>query len=300
MTARRADPAVARAGEVAAVLREAEDRFAAASIASARADAELLLAAVLEQPRGRIGVLAVTGGALSESTVDAYRRLVDRREAREPLQHLTGRAPFRTLELAVGPGAFVPRPETEGVAQLAIDALRRVDANDHRPSAVDLGTGSGAIALALAAEVPAASVVGVEGVADAFVWARENAAALGLPNVRMVFADLAVALPDASGSVDVVVSNPPYVPDGMVPRDPEVRLFDPASALFGGPDGLAPMRDVVRTAARLLRPSGVLVVEHGEHQGAEVRALLDPGHWAGATTHPDLTDRDRATTASRR
>ncbi len=268
----------------------------AAGIESARADAESLLAHELDTSRGRVQALALTGAPVDPGVLARFARLVERRADREPLQHLTGRAGFRTIELQVGPGVFVPRPETEVVAQLGIDAARGM----RSPLVVDLATGSGAIALAVAAEVPTATVVGVERNPAALEWARRNAAALALPNARIRAGDLADALPELDGTVDVVISNPPYIPDGMIPRDPEVRLHDPADALFGGPDGLDPMRAVAATAARLLRPGGLLVVEHGEHQGAEVRALLTGSAWRDAATHRDLTDRDRATTATRR
>jgi release factor glutamine methyltransferase len=267
-----------------------------AGIETARVDAELLLAHVLGVSRGRVAAMAAAGSPIRDEDLRAFTDLVRRRAAREPLQHLTGRAPFRGLELEVGPGVFVPRPETETVAQLAIDAARGMD----RAVVVDLASGSGAIALAVAAEVPSAVVTGVERSAVAVDWARRNLSRLGLPNARMVHADLADALPEADGTVDVVVSNPPYIPDGMVPRDPEVRLHDPGEALFGGPDGLDPMRAVLSTAARLLRPGGLLVVEHGEYQGEPVRALFDGSAWSPATTFPDLTGRDRATAARRR
>jgi release factor glutamine methyltransferase len=270
--------------------------LAAAGVESARADAETLLAHELGASRGRVQALAVAGGDVDPAALARFARLVERRAEREPLQHLTGRAGFRTIDLAVGPGVFVPRPETEVVAQLAIDAVRGMQS----PVVVDLATGSGAIALAVAAEVPAASVIGVERNPAALAWAQRNLAELALSNARIVEGDLADALPDLDGQVDVVISNPPYIPDGMIPRDPEVRLHDPADALFGGPDGLDPMRAVVATAARLLKPGGLLVVEHGEHQGAEVRALLPDPAWRDAATHRDLTDRDRATTARRR
>jgi release factor glutamine methyltransferase len=283
---------VTDAGEA---LRVATRVLTAAGVESARADAETLLAHELGVSRGRVQALAVAGGDVEPAVLARFARLVERRAEREPLQHLTGRAGFRTVELAVGPGVFVPRPETEVVAQLAIDAARGMD----RPVVVDLATGSGAIALAVAAEVPAAVVTGVERNPSALAWARRNVAGLALPNVRVLEGDLADALPGLAGSVDVVVSNPPYIPDGMIPRDPEVRLHDPADALFGGPDGLDPMRAVVATAARLLRPGGLLVVEHGEHQGAGVRALLPAPAWRSTATHRDLTDRDRATTARR-
>jgi len=277
-------------------LEAATRLLAAAGIESPRADAESLLAHELGTGRGRVQAIALTGGPVDPAVLARFARLVERRADREPLQHLTGSAGFRTIELAVGPGVFVPRPETETVAQLAIDAASGMDS----PLVVDLATGSGAIALAVAAEVPAATVVGVERNPAALVWAERNAVALALPNARIVEGDLADALPDLDGRVDVVVSNPPYIPDGMIPRDPEVRLHDPADALFGGPDGLDPMRAVVATAARLLHPGGLVVVEHGEHQGAEVRALFPDDSWHPATTHRDLTDRDRATTTRRR
>lgn len=307
---------------VGQVLRSAAEVLSSAGIESARADAELLLAHVTGISRGELQVRAVTGAAVPAAVRRAFADLIRRRQARQPLQHLTGRAPFRTLELAVGPGVFVPRPETEVVAQHAIDALRRIGGG-RRLSAVDLGTGSGAIALAIAVEVPGADVVGVESSTAAHTWAVRNARAPGpgLATVRMVHADLAGALPTMDGAVDVVVSNPPYVPDGMVPRDPEVRLHDPAAALYGGADGLDVMRSVIATAHRLLRPGGTLVVEHGEAQGGPVRALLGAApvvdalpaatapiegvptereQWIAPTTHPDLTGRDRVTTAIRR
>ena len=208
-----------------------------------------------------------------------------------------GRAPFRSLELAVGPGVFVPRPETEFVTQLAIDALLEVPGGS--PRAIDLGTGSGAIALALATEVPQAEVVAVENSPRAFIWARQNVREVGATNLRLVFADLADAVPELDGTFDVVVSNPPYIPVGAIPRDPEVRLHDPEAALYGGADGLDVVRVISRRAQRLLRPGGTLVLEHGEVQGDELRALLAADGWRVATTHRDLLGRDRATTALR-
>lgn len=291
----RRDPPAA---SVAQALRSATEVLRSAGIDSARVDAELLLGHLLGTTRGTVQAMAHTDAPVPSAVRQPFAELIRRRQGREPLQHLTGVAPFRGLQLAVGPGVFVPRPETEVVAQYAIDVLQRLG-GDPRRTAVDLGTGSGAIALALAAEVPHADVVGVERSDAAYEWATRNAQSLALANVRMVLADLHSALQPMDGRVDVVVSNPPYVPDDMVPRDPEVRLHDPAAALYGGPDGLRVMRDVIATAARLLRPGGALVVEHGESQGASVRALLAPSTWVDAATHPDLTARDRATTARR-
>ena len=167
------------------------------------------------------------------------------------------------------------------------------------PVAVDLGTGSGAIALALATEVPHASVVAVENSPRAFIWTKQNARDVAAPNLRLVFADLADALPDWDGTLDVVVSNPPYIPLGAIPRDPEVRLHDPEAALYGGDDGLDVVRSVSSTARRLLRPGGALVLEHGEVQSADIAALLRADGWGAIAHHRDLLGRDRATTALR-
>jgi release factor glutamine methyltransferase len=284
-------------GSVGQVLRAAVELLSRARVPSASVDAELLIAHVLGVSRGRVQALAISGSYLPADAAEAIARLVERRAAREPLQHLTGVAAFRTLELAVGPGVFVPRPETEQVAQVAIDALRAVAAAE--PVAVDLGTGSGALALALAAEVPHARVVGVENSPGAFIWARENLRRTGVANARMVFADLADALPDLDGRVSVVVSNPPYIPQDAVPRDPEVRLFDPPAALYGGEDGLDVVRRVSRTALRLLHYGGTLVLEHGEAQGDEIRSLLAADGWRTPVTTPDLTGRPRTTSATR-
>ncbi|WP_244907054.1 peptide chain release factor N(5)-glutamine methyltransferase [Rathayibacter caricis] len=280
-----------------ALLADAVARLTRAHVPNADIDAELLLGHLLGLGRGELQARLITGLSLEERMVDAFDRFVERRSAREPLQHITGVAPFRSIELAVGPGVFVPRPETEGVAQLAIDALRSVA--DPSPLAVDLGTGSGAIALALAYEVPHARVIGVENSVEAFIWARGNRDRLRLENARIVFADLADALPDLDGTVSVVVSNPPYIPSAAIPRDPEVRLFDPPAALYGGEDGLDVARQLSHTSRRLLRPGGVLVIEHGELQGAEIRGLLTADGWRGATTQRDLTGRDRSTVAVR-
>ncbi|MFT4220985.1 MAG: peptide chain release factor N(5)-glutamine methyltransferase, partial [Microbacterium sp.] len=239
----------------------------------------------------------VRGDALAEPDREALAGLVRRRAAREPLQHITGEAPFRHLVLRVGPGVFVPRPETEIVAQLAIDAL--ASAASPSPIAVDLGAGSGAIALALATEVPHARVRAAEKSPAAFAWARENFAAIGAANASVHLVGLEDAFGDLDGTVTVVVSNPPYVPDDAIPRDPEVRLFDPPEALYGGPDGLDAVRALSTTALRLLHPGGALVIEHGEWQGGPIRELLSRDGWRALATHPDLTMRDRATTAIR-
>jgi len=289
--------AVAAARTVDAALVAASAVLARAGVPTPRVDAELLVSHATGLERGVVLARAVTGSALTGEQAEALAGLVARRASREPLQHITGVAWFRSMALHVGPGVFVPRPETEGVAQLAVDALRA--AADARPVAVDLGTGSGALALSLATEVPHAHVVAVELSPAAATWTRRNIASLGADNVDLVVGDMADALPELDGTVAVVVSNPPYIPVGMVPRDPEVRLHDPELALYGGDDGLDLVRALSQTARRLLRPGGTLVVEHGEEQGSAIREVLLGDGWRAPATQPDLTGRDRSTTAVR-
>lgn len=288
------------AGEtVAEVLREIEAMLAAAGIAPGP-DAELLLGHVLAESRGRVQALAIMGERLSDEDRAAALTLASERASRVPLQHLTGRGPFRGIELEVGPGVFVPRPETETVAQFAIDALRAVPSGS--PIAVDLCTGSGAIALALAHEVPTAKVWAIEKSREAHAWATRNVERLGDGRVELLLGDVSDALELLSGlrgGVHVLVSNPPYVPLGCVPRDPEVRNHDPAMALYSGEDGLDLIRVISRVARELVVPGGTLVLEHAEGQGAAIREVLASNGWRAPSTHQDLTLRDRATTAVR-
>lgn len=277
--------------------REAIDALFAAGVPGPEVDADLLIGHVLGLSRGGVQARAFTRTAVDESDARAIRAAIARRAAREPLQHITGLAPFRSLELAVGPGVFTPRPETEFVVQFAIDALALVPIPE--PLAVDLGSGSGAIALAMATEVPHARVVAVENSPDALPWTARNIERHGDGRVRLVAGDLADALPELDGLVDVVASNPPYIPLDAVPRDPEVRLFDPAAALYSGADGLDAVRALSRTARRLLRPGGALVIEHGELQAADIAAILRADGFSAVACHRDLLGRDRATTARR-
>jgi release factor glutamine methyltransferase len=259
-------------------------------------DAELLLAAVLAVPRARL----LTLDAVPADAADRFTALVAERADRVPLQHLTGSAAFRFLELSVGPGVFVPRPETELVAGWVLDRIAGLD----RPLVVDLGTGSGAIALSVAHEHPGARVVAVEADPGAVEWTRHNAAtraAAGDPPVEVLLGDMTDPglLRDLDGTVDVVVSNPPYVPDGArLPR--EVADHDPPLALWGGPDGLDVVRGLLRTAARLLRPGGWLGIEHADQQGSALPALVrGAGGWRAVADNPDLAGRPRYTTAQR-
>ncbi|MBL0885830.1 peptide chain release factor N(5)-glutamine methyltransferase [Myceligenerans indicum] len=282
-----------------------------AGVASPRVDAELLLAHVLGVDPGEVRRRAILGTPVPDDARSPFDALVSRRAAREPLQHLTGVAHFRHLELAVGPGVFVPRPETEQVAQEAIDEACRLvrepapgvgDPPGSRPPVVvDLCTGSGAVALSVATEVPGSRVHAVELDARAHEWAARNIAGCAAGLVRLVRGDARTALRELDGAVDVVVSNPPYVPSDAVPRDPEVAAHDPAVALYGlGADGLEVPRGIVAAAARLLRPGGLFVMEHAEVQAAEARAMVDrTGAFAPAVTREDLTGRPRMVVARR-
>ncbi len=282
---------------VGTLVSDLADRFGRAGIESALADAELVVGHVTGWTRGEVATKAFMGAELEADVVARIELLAVRREAREPLQHITGEAPFRHLVLEVGPGVLVPRPETELVAEWAIEALRQVPTAT--PRAVDLGTGTGALALALASEVPNAEVYAIELFPLAAAWAERNIARYGDGRVTLVRGDAATALPELDGTVDVVVANPPYIPDADKPVDAEVLGYDPESALFGGPDGLRDIRVFIARAARLLRAGGTLVVEHADGQGAAVRAIAAEAGFGMTTTHTDLLHRERALTAVR-
>ena len=279
------------------VVRAAAGVLAAAGVRSPRVDAELLLAHVLDRDLSELRRALVLGEPVGEGERAAYDRLVEQRAARVPLQHLTGVAHFRRLSLRVGPGVFVPRPETEVLVDLALADLR---AAGEAPVVVDLCTGSGAIALAVADEWPEARVHAVELSEDAHAWAAANVARSGL-RVDLRLGDATTAFEDLLGQVDVVVSNPPYIPPGSVPVDPEVRDHDPEVALYGlGEDGLQVPLAVAARAAELLVPGGVLLMEHADVQGEElVRRLTATGDWMEVTDHADLTGLPRVTRAVR-
>jgi release factor glutamine methyltransferase len=271
-------------------------RLTDAGVESPRVDAELLLAHALSVPRARL----LTLDDVPDDVFARFAELLALRADRVPLQHLTGRAPFRHLELAVGPGVFVPRPETEQLAGWVLDRL----AGRTAPVVVDLGAGSGALALSIAQEHPGARVVAVERDPGAIEWTRHNAAAraaAGDTPVEVLAGDMTdpELLRPLDGTVDVVVSNPPYVPDGArVPR--EVADHDPPLALWGGPDGLDVVRGLLVTAARLLRPGGRLGIEHADAQGGSLPALVRAhGGFTDVEDHPDLAGRPRYTTACR-
>jgi len=281
------------APSLADAVREATAVLAAAGVPSPKVDAELLAGHLLGVGPGRVRALV-----LGDTPAPAgYAELVAERAQRIPLQHITGVAHFRYLELAVGPGVFIPRPETESVVQLVIDRLKDRAAPAH-PKVVDLGTGSGAIAGSIAHEVPGAEVHAVEFSEFAHAWAAKNLLPLG---VRLVRGDLRDALPEHNGTFDVVVSNPPYIPAEAFPNEPEVALHDPPEALYGGgADGMELPAAAAASAARLLVPGGYFVMEHAEVQAGWIAAMLErSGLWTGVTTHLDLNGRERATSAVR-
>lgn len=274
-------------------------RLAEAGVESPRADAELIAAHVHNVKRSELH-------QVPDSEFDAkFWADIGRRANREPLQHITGRAYFRYLELDVGPGVFVPRPETEVVAGWAIDRLREMDVA--APVAVDLGTGSAAIALSLAQEVPRATVHAVEADPLALPWAERNitryvdsytAGRVLLHAGDFVSDDPVPGLAELAGTVDLVVSNPPYVPVGSVVA-PEAAEYDPPAALWSGADGLDAIRAVERVARRLLRPDGLVAVEHSDLQGTPVYWVFsEAAGWRDTRNHKDLSGRDRFVTAT--
>ncbi len=272
-------------------------RLAEAGVESPRTDAELIAAWLHGVSRAGLHLVPDTGFD------PRFWDEIARREAREPLQHITGVAYFRYLELAVGPGVFVPRQETEVMTGWAIEQLAAMDVAE--PVVADLGTGSGAIALSIAQEVPRAQVHAVEADPLARQWTERNIASVAVASphtagrVSLHAGDFGSALAELDGQADLVVSNPPYIPAGAwVP--PEVGEYDPATALWGGEDGLDAVRVVSATARRLLRPGGLLAVEHGAQQGSAVYwVFAEENGWSQTRNHTDLAGRDRFVTTVR-
>ena len=278
-----------------ALVEGATRLLAEAGVPSPRHDATALAAHVLGQERLEL----VLAPPVPEGFAEQFAGLVERRRNREPLQHLVGTTGFRYLTLLVEPGVFVPRPETEVVAQVAIDEAARLA----HPLVVDLCCGAGGIAVAVATEVPAARVVAVDLSPEAVDLTRRNAAHNGATTLRVEHGDVAdpTLLSELDGTVDVLVANPPYIPPDAEPVDPEVRDHDPDLALYGGGiDGLEVPRAVLRAAARLLVPGGLLVMEHAEVQDAAARAdARATGAFVDVESRPDLTGRPRMLVARR-
>lgn len=276
MTLRRA------IGDATAALRDA-------GIDSARIDAELLAAYLLGIERGRLSFADIP-----EDFPDRYREVVSARANRIPLQHITGVAPFGPVLLEVGPGVFIPRPETEALLEWALS--QDLPPN---PVVVDACTGSGALAVALATELPGATVTGVDVDPTALGYARRNAAST---NAGMVQGDVTDAglLAGLAGTVDLVVSNPPYVPLGAE-LEPEVAVHDPAHAVFGGADGMDVIVPLVQRAAGWLKSGGLLAVEHDDTTSVRTMETISAtGLFEDVRPHHDLTGRPRFVTAIRR
>ena len=271
------------------LLKETSERFQAAGIETPAADAELLIGHHLGVSRGELQAMSLLDSDVE--VTPALSEMLLKREARVPLQHITGKAPFRNLLLEVGPGVFVPRPETESVVDIALKAI----SNKPKAKVLDIGTGSAAIAISIATE-SGASVTAVEKSETATAFARRNIDNFA-PQVELLAGDFR-ELDLGFGVYDLVVSNPPYIPLSAIPKDVEVREHDPDLALYGGEDGLDLIRDIIENATYLLAPGGHLVLEHADGQSDAVCELL-LGNWQKVTAHQDATGRYRAVSAVR-
>ena len=276
-------------------LRGGKEQLSAAGFAEV--EAEILLAHTLGISRMDLhnpltvenALTAIGDMAIVEET---FWKLLDRRCAHEPLQYLTGVAYFRHLEIKVGPGVLVPRPESELLVESVLTYIEKLSG---AVSVVDLGSGSGALALAIATEAPQTHVIAVEKSPEAIYWLKENVSFID-EKVRILESDVATALDGVK--CDVVIANPPYVPDSQeLPRD--VAEHEPAIALFGGADGMKAPRLFISTASRLLKEGGFLAIEHHEEQGLAIADVLS-ADFTDILLHQDLTGRPRFTTAVRR
>lgn len=275
------------------VIQRSTDFLACRGVESARLHTELLLAHVLRVPRLRLYLDFER--TLSAAELDTLRTLVKRRAAREPLQHILGTASFCGLELRVDRRVLVPRPETELLAERGWQFLRSVASDPAAPPrALDFGTGSGCLAIALTVNCPAARLVAVDTSPEALDVARENAARLGVADrIEFVASDGFGALAPST-VFDLIVANPPYIPTAEIEHlSPEVRDFDPRAALDGGPDGLRCLRRLAREAGGFLRASGRLMTEFGDGQADAVAALFREANWTVEAVEPDLTGRAR-------
>jgi release factor glutamine methyltransferase len=285
--------------DIKPLLHSAKEKLAAADISEV--DAEHLFAYVLGISRMDLHnslKLEEALKALGDFGVieDTFAKLISRRAAHEPLQYLTGISYFRHLEIEVGPGVLVPRPESELLVEAVLTHIKNLEEKvTGEISVIDLGAGSGALSLAIATEAPRARVIAVEKSADAIVWLKKNVARIS-ENVRVVEGDVVDVLPGVK--CDAVIANPPYVPNNQsLPRD--VAEHEPHIALFVGATGLELPKRFIDAAARLLKSGGVLAIEHTEDQGAAIDALLSRD-FIDIAVHQDLTGRPRWSSAVRK
>ena len=278
---------------VSEVLSEASRKLSEAGVTSAKVDAELLAAYCLGVSRADLSLLVATNKDFPESQLERFQIALVRRVSREPLQHITGVAPFRLLELEVGPGVFTPRPETEQLVGYAMEKISGIA----RPLVVDLCSGSGAIAISLATEVSGSEVFAVELSKDAFEYLSRNAANNGLAQENLRNEDLQVSLSELDGRVDLVISNPPYIPNDAIPIDLEVQLHEPSMSLYGGADGLDVVRQISVRAMKLLKSGGLLIMEHADTQSIAIGELLLAEGWLDVAAKADLAGKDRMISA---
>ena len=280
--------------KVVHAFEQAREKLTLAKVPSPDADAYWLLAHATSSNRAEVVGRITLGEELNQAEIENFFHALERRLKREPLQHITGKAAFRDLELAVGPGVFIPRFETEDVAQIAIDFLNSLHSKSR---AADLGTGSGAIAISLARETNA-DIVAIELSPEAGEYAARNIQQLA-PEVELVIGGFEEVLPRLE-NLDLIISNPPYIPLSAVPLEPEVFQYDPELALYSGEDGLDAIREIIAIATFVLRPNGMLVLEHADGQSDQVRELLLEEGFTSVTAHPDPTGRLRAVSGIRR
>lgn len=310
---------------LAQAIEEFTEILQAASVPSFANDAKLLTAHFRGQSLGELDRDAFLDVMLNHDDYVAIKKWAKRRASREPLQHIVGWAAFRQLELLVGPGVFVPRPETEQLVEYALEFLAseastlRIASGDPQINIVDFGSGSGAIAISLATEFqpeescdeksPAqVDVYAVEKSDRALPWLTKNVSryqdlhpATGVTpphKIHVVEADMQTAFNDyPSKKFWMIVSNPPYIPEAAIPQDEEVRDWDPEAALYSGADGLDLIRVLAIRAMELLEPQGLLIIEHGEDQGEKIREIFTRAGLSHAETLTDFTGRERFTKA---
>ncbi len=278
---------------VSELLSESSSKLKKAGVTSAIVDAELIACFCLGISRSELALMTATNQEFPKDSIENFQLALARRVARQPLQHITGTAPFRHLELKVGPGVFTPRPETEQVVGFALERI----SNSASPLIVDLCAGSGAIAISLATEISGSTVFAVEKSKEAFSYLRDNAASYGLAEGNLRNEDLNDSLQDLDGQVDLVISNPPYIPDDAIPIDLEVQLHEPSMSLYGGADGLDVVRQISGRALKLLKPGGLLVMEHADTQSSAISKLLLAEGWIEIVTRADLAGKDRMISA---